>query len=99
MFRVCDRNSPLTDLVWKKKLGQGAFGQVHLVENRHNNDRQAVKLVRVLEGKMQFAVQEMHHQSRASKASEFVVNMFTWGQISDEFLFMIMEFYGGGDVL
>ena len=40
----------------------------------------------------------MAHHQRAAASSEYVVKINTWGQISDEFLFVAMEVCTGGDI-
>ena len=103
LLQSCDRLSPLTDLVWRKKLGEGGFGQVYLAKNKHRSSStfgalSAVKLIKCEdESKLHKASKEMQHHQKAAVASEFVVNILTWGQIPDEFLFIEMEFCAGGD--
>jgi len=89
----------LMDLVWIKKLGEGGFGQVHLVKNKNNNTRTALKLIKVEDDeKLPRAIKEMQHHQKAATASEFVVNICTWGQVSDDFLYVELEFCAGGDI-
>jgi serine/threonine protein kinase len=98
-FQSCDRLSPLMDLVWIAKLGEGAFGQVHLVRNKHRNIRTALKLIKVEDDEvLKGASKEMQHHQKAAEASDFVVNVCTWGQVSDDFLFVELEFCAGGDI-
>ena len=35
LHQSCDRHSPLMDYEWIEKVGEGGFGQVHKVRNRH----------------------------------------------------------------
>jgi hypothetical protein len=99
LLQSCDRVSPLMDLVWIEKLGEGSFGQVHLVKNKNNNTRTALKLIQVEDDQvLPRAIKEMQHHQKAAKASEFVVNICTWGQVSDDFLFVELEFCAGGDI-
>ena len=99
LFQSCDRLSPLMDLEWIEKLGEGSFGQVHRVKNKYRNAHSAVKLIKVDdEEKLANASKEMQHHQKAAEASEFVVKLFKWGQIADDFLFIELELCTGGDI-
>jgi hypothetical protein len=101
LFQSCDRTSSRADFIWVQKIGEGRFGQVHLVENKHRKgERSAFKLIKVEnEEQLEMASQEMAHHQLASASSEFVVKVSSWGgQVADEFLFLSMEFCSGGDV-
>ena len=107
LHQSCDRHSPLMDYEWIEKVGEGGFGQVHKVRNRYRKGGAgasgdalvALKLIRVEdEKKMESGVKEMAHHQRAAASSEFVVEIFTWGQIGEEFLYVTMEFCAGGDI-
>lgn len=101
LYRSCDRRNPLMDLVWEQKLGKGAFGQVHRVKNRHSDTSMALKIIQVdSEEKLEASSKEMAHHQKAAALSEFVVNIPDggWGQIGDEFLFVLMELCSGGDI-
>ena len=99
LFQSCNQLSPLMDLSWVSWLGEGAFGQVHLVKDREIHDLWAVKFIKVEnDGLIQEASKEMQHHKRAAESSEFVVKIKTWGQVGDEFLFVQMEYCAGGDV-
>ena len=98
------------DYRWVKLLGQGGFGQVHEVANRNlpgSAPHIALKLFKVrhdddddeaTQQRITRATREMRHHQRAANASEFVVNMYSWGQIDESFLFVSMELCTGGDV-
>ena len=86
-------------LAWIKKLGEGAFGQVHLVKNKNSGDLSALKLIKVSqESELKSASSEMAHHQRAAASSEYVVNVHAWSQVGDDFLFVLMEYCSGGDI-
>ena len=106
------------DYEWLEKIGEGGFGQVHKVRNKHRaggrvssrsnssvgsgvsgDEFVAIKLIRVEDdAKMDSASKEMAYHQRAAASSEFVVEIWTWGQIEQEFLYVAMEFCAGGDI-
>ena len=67
--------------------------------NRHTDRNVAVKLIKFEdEADVTSACKEIETHQRVSSVSEFVVELHTWGQINDEFFFVMMEFCAGGDV-
>ena len=98
LYKSCDRKSPLMDMVWVRKIGEGAFGVVQLMKNRLTGEYIAVKLIKYEEDKLDRSSQEMAHHQRAAALSEYVVRIHTYGQIADEFLYVVMEYCAGGDL-
>jgi serine/threonine protein kinase len=92
----CDRVSPLMDLVWIEKLGEGGFGEVHLVSNKHDKTRTALKLVK--EDRLERALKEIGLCQRAAAASEFVAQYVSGGQASEHFIWLQTEFCAGGNI-
>ena len=111
LYRSCHQQTPLMDYRWVRLLGEGGFGQVHEVSHRHHaagSPHIALKLIKAVHGsrddddavarKLKETAKEMEHHQRAASTSEFVVELFTWGQIGEEFFFVSMELCTGGDV-
>merc|ERR1711998_683655 len=88
----------MMDMTWEMFLGEGSFGQVHKVKNRHTGAVSALKLIKTSDGKIGKAEKEMSNHQKAAASSEFVLKIIHWGQISDEFLYMQLELCSGGDV-
>ena len=65
---------------------------------RSNDHHLALKLLSTDESKIESTSREMEHHQRAAAMSEFVVDMYTWGQIGDDFMFVSMEYCSGGDI-
>ena len=98
-YHQSDRLSPMISLVWEEKLGEGSFGQVPLVRNKHSNTRTAVKLIKVEDAeKLDTTVREMQAHQIAAKSSEYVVDILNWSQFHDEFMFIELGYCAGGDI-
>ena len=108
LYRSCHRQSPLMDYRFVSPLGQGGFGFVSRVANRNLPDdapHVALKLIKVkhddeeaAQEEIEKTAREMSLHQRAAAASQYVVNMHTWGQIAEEYFFVIMDLCEGGDV-
>ena len=108
LYRSCHQHSPLMDYRYVSTLGQGGFGFVTRVANRNLSDdapHVALKLIKVkhddeevAQEEIEKTAREMSHHQRAAASSLYVVKLNTWGQIDDEFFFVVMELCEGGDV-
>ena len=90
----CESRSLLTDYIWLRHLGQGAFGRVSLCANRHNGQKRAIKLIQPTGGKESDAfkrdVCEAEVQQKLAR-SEHVLTQFAWGVFADRFLWVLLE--------
>jgi hypothetical protein len=108
LYRSCHQHSPLMDYRYVSPLGQGGFGFVTRVANRNLPDdapHVALKLIKVkhddeeaAQEEIEKTAREMSLHQRAAAASQYVVNMHTWGQIAEEYFFVVMDLCEGGDV-
>ena len=108
LYRSCDQQSPLMDYRFVSSLGQGGFGVVYEMTNRHlpcDAPRVALKLIKVkhddeeaVQEEIGQTAREMSNHQRAAASSPYVVDMYTWGQIADEYFYVVMELCAGGDV-
>ena len=97
----CEKRTLLTDFAWKGRLGQGAFGRVHLCENRYNRELRAIKMVmpKGSEDSTKFseALSETRlHQKVAN--SDYVATIFSWETITNDpnsILWVMMEYCPG----
>ena len=93
--------TPMGDYVWQKTLGQGGFGQVHLVKHRYTGELFALKIVRadaLKPGALERASREVSVQKQAAQASPYVANVHVWGQAGATFLWFAMDYCSGGDL-
>ena len=78
----CETRSLLTDYVWEKHLGAGAFGRVSQCRNRATNDLRAIKIIRSSGGivgkEFQEAIHETTLQQKAAVASG-ICKVYGWG--------------------
>ena len=108
LYRSCHQHSPLMDYGFVRHKGQGGYGVVYEVANRHLPDdapHVALKLIKVkhddeeaAQEEIEKTAREMSLHQRAAAASQYVVNMHTWGQIAEEYFFVVMDLCEGGDV-
>ncbi|KAJ8602052.1 hypothetical protein CTAYLR_002772 [Chrysophaeum taylorii] len=47
LWHACGSHSMLLDFTWIRKQGEGSYGEVHCVKNRHTSQLRAIKIIRV----------------------------------------------------
>jgi len=89
----CEKRSLLTDYVWVRMLGVGAFGRAHLCTNRFSGERIVIKLM-MPDSKGEFsdefklAVVETELQQKLGN-SEFIASIYSWGTFGGAVLFIV----------
>ena len=77
--------SLLTDFKWQKVLGKGAFGQVHLCENKHTHEQRAIKLILPKGGEFsddfKRDIQETELQQKLASCPH-IARIYSWGTFS-----------------
>lgn len=80
--RSCEGRSLLTDFVWKKELGAGAFGVVSLCANRYNGDERAIKIIKPPGGQVGVDFQEAAKETQLQQeiaTSDDICKIYSWG--------------------
>ena len=89
----------LPDFTFKRTLGTGSFGRVHLVQSNHNQRFYAIK---VLKKAQVVKMKQVEHTNDERKMLQKVKHAFLvtlWGTFSDsKNLYMVMDFVEGGEL-
>lgn len=89
----------LQDFDFKRTLGTGSFGRVHMVQSKHNQRFYAVK---VLKKAQVVKMKQVEHTNDERKMLARVKHPFLitlWGTFSDaKNLYMVMDFVEGGEL-
>ena len=89
----------LTDFDFRRTLGTGSFGRVHLVKSKHNNRFYAIK---VLKKAQVVKMKQVEHTNDERKMLARVKHPFLitlWGTFHDsKNLYMVMDFVEGGEL-
>ncbi|KAK0673833.1 putative camp-dependent protein kinase [Cercophora samala] len=97
--RVTKGKYSLNDFEFRRTLGTGSFGRVHLVQSRHNQRYYAVK---VLKKQQVVKMKQVEHTNDERKMLSEVKHPFLitlWGTFQDsKNLYMVMDFVEGGEL-
>ncbi|VBB86874.1 Putative cAMP-dependent protein kinase [Podospora comata] len=97
--RVTKGKYSLNDFDFRRTLGTGSFGRVHLVQSRHNQRFYAVK---VLKKQQVVKMKQIEHTNDERKMLAEVKHPFLitlWGTFQDsKNLYMVMDFVEGGEL-
>lgn len=89
----------MNDFDFRRTLGTGSFGRVHLVQSRHNQRFYAVK---VLKKQQVVKMKQIEHTNDERKMLAEVKHPFLitlWGTFQDsKNLYMVMDFVEGGEL-
>ena len=89
----------LTDFDFRRTLGTGSFGRVHLVKSKHNSRFYAIK---VLKKAQVVKMKQVEHTNDERKMLARVKHPFLitlWGTFNDsKNLYMVMDFVEGGEL-
>lgn len=89
----------LEDFDFKRTLGTGSFGRVHMVQSKHNQRFYAVKVLKKAQVVKMKQVEHTNDERRmlAKVKHPFLVTL--WGTFSDaKNLYMVMDFVEGGEL-
>ena len=90
LFCVSAAVSPLHDYDFEQRLGSSKTAFAAIVRNRSTKDRRVIKFVR--QGGDRSALHELQLSMKASAASQFVQDGFSFGTAARDVIFTVVEF-------
>lgn len=88
----------LADLHLLRKLGEGQFGKVYLVENKKNNHKYALKCIEkntIIQNKMEKFIQ--NEKEILEKIDFPLIVKFVTSSHDSHFIYLLLNFIDGGD--